>query len=70
MNFYGQRKEHAIAIALEHLADEYREKAEESPNIDSLAVELSDSGEPINKYYHVILPYERIAEHESKVSAQ
>ncbi len=35
-NFYGQTKEHAIAIALENLADEYRQKAEESQNIDSL----------------------------------
>jgi phosphoribosylformylglycinamidine (FGAM) synthase PurS component len=69
MNFYGQTKEHAIAIALEHLADEYREKAEESQNIDSLAVEISDSGEPINKYYHVIVHYEEISEAESKFEA-
>ncbi|MEG3862748.1 hypothetical protein [Microcoleus sp. herbarium12] len=69
MNFYGQTKEHAIAIALEHLADEYREKAEESQNIDSLAVEISDSGEPINKYYHVIIHYEEISEAESKFDA-
>lgn len=67
MNFYGQTKEHAIA--LEHLADEYREKAEESQNIDSLAVEISDSGEPINKYYHVIVHYEEISEAESKFEA-
>jgi hypothetical protein len=32
-------------------------------------VEISDSGEPINKYYHVILHYERIAEDESKFEA-
>ncbi|MEG4043737.1 hypothetical protein [Microcoleus sp. Pol17_C1] len=69
MNFYGQTKEHAIAIALEHLAEEYREKAEESQNIDSLAVEISDSEEPINKYYHVIVHYEEIAEAESKFKA-
>ena len=68
-NFYGQTKEHAIAIALENLADEYRQKAEESQNINSLAVETSDSGEPINKYYHVIVHYERIAEDESKFEA-
>ncbi len=68
-NFYGQTKEHAIAIALENLADEYRQKAEESQNINSLAVELSDSGEPINKHYHVIVHYERIAEDESKFEA-
>ena len=70
MNFYGQTKEHAIAIALEHLADEYREKAEESQNhLDWDAVELSDSGEPIEKCYHVILHYERIAKEESKFEA-
>jgi len=68
-NFYGQTKEHAIAIALEHLANEYRQKAEESQNIDWDAVELSDLGDPINKYYHVILHYERIAEDESKFEA-
>ncbi|MCW6048780.1 hypothetical protein K4039_01465 [Lyngbya sp. CCAP 1446/10] len=68
-NFYGQTKEHALAIALEHLADEYREKAEESQNIDSLAVEISDFGEPINKYYHVIVHYEEISEAESKFEA-
>ncbi len=69
INFYGQTKEHAIAIALENLADQYREKAEESQNIDSLAVEISDSGEPINKYYHVIVHYEEISEAESKFEA-
>lgn len=40
INFYGQTKEHAIALTLEHLAEEYREKAEESQNIYSLAVEI------------------------------
>ncbi|MEG4007618.1 hypothetical protein QUA41_18610 [Microcoleus sp. Pol11C1] len=69
MNFYGETKEHAIAIALEHLAEEYREKAEESQNIDSLAVEISDSEESTNKYYHVIVHYEEIAEAESKFEA-
>jgi hypothetical protein len=63
---YGQTKEHAIAIALEQLADEYRQMAEERQNIDWETVERSDSGEPIAKYYHVILHYERIAEEESK----
>lgn len=69
MNFYGQTKEHAIAIGLEHLAEEYRQKAEESQNIDWDTVEISDSGEPIEKRYHVILHYERIAEDESKFEA-
>jgi hypothetical protein len=66
---YGQTKEHAIAIALEQLADEYRRIAEEQQNIDWLTVEKSDSGEPITKHYHVILHYERIAEEESKFQA-
>jgi hypothetical protein len=66
---YGQTKEHAIAIALEQLADEYRQMAEERQNIDWDAVERSDSGETIAKHYHVILHYERIAEDESKFEA-
>ena len=69
MNFYGQTKEHAIAIALEHLASRYRQQAEDSQNIDWDAVEISDSGEPIEKRYHVILHYERIAKDESKFEA-
>ncbi|MDZ8056616.1 MAG: hypothetical protein RMX63_34945, partial [Aulosira sp. ZfuCHP01] len=66
---YGQSKEHAIAIALEQLADKYRQMAEELQNIDWDTVERSDSGEPITKHYHVILHYERIAEEESKFEA-
>ena len=77
-HFYGQTKEHAIcasqqrfaiANALEQLADDYRQQAEDSQDIDSLAVELSESGVPIEKHYHVILHYERIAEAESKFEA-
>ncbi|MBN3922581.1 hypothetical protein [Nostoc sp. NMS4] len=66
---YGQTKEHAIAIALEQLADEYRRMAEEQQNVNWDTVERSDSGEPIAKRYHVILHYERIAEEESKFEA-
>ncbi|MBD2451500.1 hypothetical protein H6G76_31170 [Nostoc sp. FACHB-152] len=66
---YGQTKEHAIAIALEQLADEYRRIAEERQNIAWDRVERSNSGEPIAKHYHVILHYERIAEEESKFEA-
>ena len=32
-------------------------------------MEISDSGEPIEKRYHVILHYERIAKDESKFEA-
>jgi hypothetical protein len=62
-HFYGQTKEHAIcasqqrfaiANALEQLADDCRKLAEDSQDIDSLAVELSESGVPIEKHYHGI----------------
>ena len=32
-------------------------------------MEISDSGEPINKYYHVIVHYEEISEAESQFEA-
>lgn len=68
--FYGQTKEHAIAIALEHLATRYRQQAEKlQNNTDWDAVEFSDSGEAIEKRYHIILHYERIANEESKFEA-
>ncbi|AVH63786.1 hypothetical protein [Nostoc sp. 'Peltigera membranacea cyanobiont' N6] len=66
---YGQTQEHAIAIALEQLADDYRKIAEERQNIAWDTVERSNSGEPIAKHYHVILHYERIAQEESKFEA-
>ena len=66
---YGQTQEHAIAIALEQLADEYRRMAEERQNIDWDAVERSGSGEPIEKQYHVMLHYEDIITAESKFEA-
>ncbi|NER24528.1 MAG: hypothetical protein F6J86_42895 [Symploca sp. SIO1B1] len=66
---YGQTKEHAIAIALEQLADSYRRIADEQQNSDWYTVEHSESGEPIEKHYHVILHYERIAQAESKFEA-
>ncbi|NEU83545.1 hypothetical protein [Nostoc sp. UIC 10630] len=65
----GQTKEHAIAIALEQLASKYRQIAEEGQNQDWLAVERSESGEVIQKHYHVILYYERIGIAESKFEA-
>ncbi|MDZ8135766.1 MAG: hypothetical protein RM049_10755 [Nostoc sp. DedQUE04] len=66
-----QTREHAIAIALEQLASKYRQIAEESQsqNKDWLAVERSESGEVIQKHYHVILHYERIGIAESKFEA-
>jgi hypothetical protein len=66
---YGQTPEHAIATALERLADEYRQMAEERQNIDWDTVERSASGEPIEKPYHVMLHYEDIITAESKFEA-
>ena len=66
---YGQGKEHAIAIALEKLAADYRRMAEEGQNIDWLEVQLDESGKPIEKLYHVILHYERTIEAKSKFEA-
>ena len=66
---YGQTREHAIAIVLEQLADEYRRVAEERQNIDWDAVEQSESGEPIEKQYHMMLHYEDTITAESKFEA-
>ena len=66
---HGKTKEHAIAIALEKLAESYRQQAEEDQKIDDLAVTHDEAGVPIAKQYHVILHYERIAEDESKFEA-
>jgi hypothetical protein len=67
--FFGQTPEHAIAIALEHLAEEYRSLAENRQNLDWDRVEQTESGEAIQKPYHVILHYERIGEAKSKFEA-
>lgn len=66
---YGQTKEHAIAIALERLAIDYRRIIEEKEGEDWLAVERSESGEIIHKHYHVILHYECLMAAESKFEA-
>ena len=66
---YGQTKEHAIAIALEKLAESYRQLAEEVQNINNLAVTRDETGNPINRRYHVMLHYERIIKDESKFEA-
>jgi hypothetical protein len=67
---YGQSKEHAIAIALEQLAAEYRQMAQAQQSSDWLAVERSASGTPIDKRYHVILHYEDVTEDESMFEAR
>jgi hypothetical protein len=67
--FAGQSQNHAIAIALEHLAEQYRKAAEDEQAGDWDAVERSPNGDIIQQRYHVILHYERIAEDESKFEA-
>jgi phosphoribosylformylglycinamidine (FGAM) synthase PurS component len=66
---YGQIQEHAIAIALEQLAEKYRQIAEEQQNIDMLTVERSTDGEAISKLYHVVLHFECTIHAESKFEA-
>jgi hypothetical protein len=68
-SFYGQSQNHAIAVALEQLAEEYRKAANEDDPSDWQAVVRSPEGEIIQQRYHVILHYERIAEDESKFEA-
>lgn len=65
----GQTPEHALAIALEQLASEYRQMVEESQNIPALAVEKTAEGEVIEKYFHVTVHFEGIFKDESKFEA-
>jgi phosphoribosylformylglycinamidine (FGAM) synthase PurS component len=66
---HGQTPDHAIAQALEQLATQYRKTADAQQNVDWYAVEESESGEAIEKEYHVILHYETIRTAESKFEA-
>lgn len=67
--FHGQTRNHAIAIALENLARAFRLEAEAEQKVDWDAVDRTASGEAIEKRFHVILHYERVAEEESKFEA-
>jgi phosphoribosylformylglycinamidine (FGAM) synthase PurS component len=67
---YGQTREHAIANALEKLAADYRQIAEDQQqNIGWDEIKKSETGEVIENSYHVILHYEDIIEVESKFEA-
>ncbi len=66
---YGQTPAHAIACALEQLAEQYRKIAEAQQTPDWYTVEQSESGEPIEKQYHVMLHYERTITAPSKFEA-
>ncbi len=70
--FYGQTKEHAVAIALEHLADQFREaiEAAQEPEIEpTLGKSDAESEQPPQHRYHVILHYEDVIEAESRFEA-
>ena len=69
--FYGQTKEHAVAVALEQLADQFREAAEASQEQEPVS-DNSDGTEaepPQERLYPVILHYERTIEAESRFDA-
>jgi hypothetical protein len=66
---YGQLPAHAIACALEQLAEQYRELAETQQNLDWDAVEKSESGESLEKEYHVMVHYENTISAPSKFEA-
>ena len=66
---HGQSADHAIAIALEQLAQAYRERAEEQQDLIPLAVERSPLGEVIEKKYHVVVHFEDVLMEESKFEA-
>lgn len=66
---YGQTPDHAIAIALEQLAETCRQRAEERQNLDWEAVERSETGAPIEQRYHVMVHYEDIITAASKFEA-
>ena len=66
---HGQSADHAIAIALEQLAQAYRERAEEQQNLLLDTVERSSSGEIIEREYHIIVHFEHIITDESKFEA-
>jgi hypothetical protein len=65
--FHGESREHALAVAFEHLADHYRTAAEASQLARELRVEETSRG-PL-KRYHVILHYEDALEEESRFEA-
>lgn len=67
--FHGQTSNHAIALALEDLAQGFRAEAEAEQDIAWEAVDRSPSGKVINKRFHVILHFERVTEEESKFEA-
>ena len=68
-SFHGQNPNHALAMALEDLAREFRLKAEAEQKVDWEAVERSTAGVVLEKRFHVVLHYERVAEDESKFDA-
>ena len=67
--FYGQTKDHAVAVALEHLADQFREAAEASQKQESVSSDVEAAEQPQERLYHVILHYEGTIKAESRFDA-
>jgi len=67
--FYGQTSNHAIAMALEDLAREFRMEAEAEQNIDWDATDVSPTGKVKEKHFHVVVHFERVIDDESKFEA-
>lgn len=67
--YYGQSPKHALAIALEYLAQDLMSQAEADQDLDWDAVDRSSSGTVVEKCFHVILHYERVDTAESKFEA-
>jgi phosphoribosylformylglycinamidine (FGAM) synthase PurS component len=67
--FHGTSSKHAIAVALEHLAQKLRMEAEAEQKVDWDAVDRSQSGKVNKKRFHVILHFERDAMEPSKFEA-
>jgi len=58
-----------LAIALERLAHDYRQMADEQQNIPWDVGQRSQTDALTDRQFHVIVHYERIAEDESKFEA-
>jgi hypothetical protein len=67
--FNGETQDHAIAVALEHLAAHYRNEAERKQNEGLNAEDALRIKHLGSKRYHVSLHYEQVIEAESKFDA-
>jgi hypothetical protein len=67
--FDGETQDHAIAVALEHLAAHYRNEAQRKQDEGLNAEDALRTKHLGSKRYHVILHYEQVIEAKSKFDA-